>query len=97
VWANIPVFSGDTDLGDAHEKMENLVGFGAWLDDFDPASAPHRGVIDSLLRFLDSKGVFSVKTGLYPVFMAGRIELSLPVSKTARFNYHTFGLGSTSH
>jgi hypothetical protein len=85
VWANIPVFSGETDLGHAHEKMEDLVGFGVWVDDFNPASVPHRRAIDSLLRFLDSKGVCCVISGLYPAFMVGRIKLSPPASNTARF------------
>jgi hypothetical protein len=90
VWANIPVFSGETDLGDAHEKMEDLVGFGVWVDDFNPASVSHRRAIDSLLRFLDSKGVCCVISGLYPAFMAGRIKLSPPASNTALFKPSDF-------
>jgi hypothetical protein len=90
VWANIPDFSGNTDLYDAHKKMEDLVDYGVWLDDFEPASAPQRRVIDSLLRFLDSQGVCCIISGLYPAFMAGRIELSIPASTTARFKPSEF-------
>jgi hypothetical protein len=44
--------------------MEDLVGYGVWLDDFEPASASHRRVINSLLRFLDSQGVCFVTSVL---------------------------------
>jgi hypothetical protein len=33
VWVNIPIFSGDRDLCGAHERMEDLVSYGKWLND----------------------------------------------------------------
>jgi hypothetical protein len=39
-WLGMASFSGDTDVANAHERMEDLVGYGIWLDDFVPISIP---------------------------------------------------------
>ena len=71
--ASLPIFSGATDLCEAHEKMEAMAGHCVWMD-FIPANSSQKRLIKSMLWHLHSEGVSCVVSGLFSAHKTRRFK-----------------------
>jgi hypothetical protein len=70
----LPNFSGDTDVCEAHEKMKSIRGDAVWMNYFTPTYTIHKLPINSFLRDLNNEVIFCVIAGFFPACLSGRFE-----------------------
>jgi hypothetical protein len=71
---DLPIFSGDTDLCEAHERMEDIRGDAVWMNDFTPTRTAHKRLINCLLRYLKDEDICCAIAGFFPAYLSGRFE-----------------------